>query len=207
MNKEEILKEELEDCGYKVVNIDDNQVIFVDNTNRLRGEIKLFDKNKLWCVLSLKSRYFYNMIFHIDEISFDSRKAVLSKLENILIKQHQLFTMGKQYVSTLPGRGIRKNTPELVEGFKNHFSQFGKEINCTITISGNLADMEIKLEDNLTLKVTVCSDFGSLTVFSSVVDTGNYTKVFAEVDSLIINFRENIPDTDKYIEILKESYK
>lgn len=42
-------------------------------------------------------------------------------------------------------------------------------------------------------------------MFSAILNKGNYKRVFDNVDDLIREFKEKSPDSDTYLELLKES--
>ena len=73
-------------------------------------------------------------------------------------------------------------------------------------VYGYFGKMIISLDNGLHLVVQVDSSDESLTsVFSAILNKGNYKRVFDNVDDLITEFKEKSPDSDTYLELLKES--
>lgn len=75
-----------------------------------------------------------------------------------------------------------------------------------VVVYGYFGKMIISLDNGLHLVVQVDSSNESLiSVFSAILNKGNYRRVFDNVDDLIREFKEKSPDSDTYLELLKEN--
>lgn len=112
----------------------------------------------------------------------------------------------KQYQNTLSF--IRENDEsDIIQNeFISHFSQFGSKRDFGIVVYGYFGNMIISLYNDLHLVVQVdSSDEHLVRVLSVVLNKGNYKRVFDNVDDLIHEFKEKSPDSDTYLELVKES--
>lgn len=129
-----------------------------------------------------------------------------SEIENILNKNRQLIKKYEQYQNTLSFIREKDETDAIQNEFISHFSQFGVNKDSGVVVYGYFGKMIISLDNKLHLVVQVdSSDESLISVFSAVLNKGNYKRVFDNVDDLIHEFKEKSPDSDTYLELLKES--
>ena len=207
MSNEEIIKEELENLGCKVTNVNHSLFTFIDDTGRIKIEVRLyFGDNRIWFHVFLIGGYKYVTILDSAIIPFKNRESELSKIENILNKNRQLVKKYEQYQKTLSFIRENNESDAIQNEFISHFSQFGVNKDFGVVVYGYFGKMIISLDNGLHLVVQVDSSDESLVkVLSVVVNKGNYKRVFDNVDDLIREFEEKSPDSDTYLELLKES--
>lgn len=141
-----------------------------------------------------------------NKIPFNDRKCAWTRIENILNKNRQLIKKYEQYQNTLSFIREKDETDAIKNEFISHFSQFGVNKDFGIVVYGYFGKMVISLGKSLHLEIFIDSpDSPMVSVFSAVLNKGNYTRVFDNVDDLIREFKEKSPDSDTYLEMLKES--
>lgn len=149
----------------------------------------------------------YKTILVSNQVPFNSRGKVLTEIKNILEKHHQLVKKYEQYQKTLDFIQENNESDTIQNEFISHFSQFGVKALCGIIVYRYFGKMIISLGDNLHLEVFIVSSDNSsrVSAFSVLLNKGNYHRVFDNVDDLITEFNEKSPDSDTYLEMLKES--
>ena len=141
-----------------------------------------------------------------NKIPFNDRKCAWARIENILNKNRQLIKKYEQYQNTLSFIREKDETDAIKNEFISHFSQFGVNKDFGVVVYGYFGKMIISLDNGLHLVVQVDSSNESLiSVFSAILNKGNYRRVFDNVDDLIREFKEKSPDSDTYLELLKEN--
>lgn len=101
---------------------------------------------------------------------------------------------------------VRRNETDAIQNeFISHFSQFGVNKDFGVVVYGYFGKMIISLDNGLHLVAQVdSSDESLINVFSAILSKGNYKRVFDNADDLIREFKEKSPDSDTYLELLKE---
>lgn len=141
-----------------------------------------------------------------NKILFNDRKCAWTRIENILNKNRQLIKKYEQYQNALSFIREKDETGAIQNEFISHFLQFGVRKDFGIVVYGYFGKMIISLNNGLHLVVQVdSSDESLISVFSAILNKGNYKRVFDNVDDLITEFKEKSPDSDTYLELLQES--
>lgn len=209
MTNEEIVIEELENLGCEA--LDDTHYLdgilpFIDDTYRVYIKVFLFENDTIGFHVYLTTEDVYKTILVSNQVPFNSRGKVLNEIKNILEKHHQLIKKYEQYQNTLSFIREKDETDAIQNEFISHFSQFGVNKDFEVVVYGYFGKMIISLDNGLHLVVQVdSSDESLISVFSAVLNKGNYKRVFDNVDDLIHEFKEKSPDSDTYLELLKES--
>lgn len=210
MLDEEIIKEELENLGCTALDTTqylDGILPFIDDTHKIYIKIYLFKENKIgFRVFLITEATHKTILVSENKIPFNDRKCAWARIENILNKNRQLIKKYEQYQNTLSF--IRENDESyaIQNEFISHFLQFGVKKDFGIVVYGYFGKMIISLDNGLHLVVQVdSSDESLISVFSAILNKGNYKRVFDNVDDLITEFKEKSPDSDTYLELLKES--
>lgn len=208
MTNEDIIKEELENLGcmalYTTPHL--NGLPFVDDTYRVYIKVFLFENDAIGFHVYLTTKDVYKTILVSNQVSFNTREKVLAEIENILNKNRQLFKKYKQYQNTLSFIRENDESDAIQSEFISHFTQFGTKEDFGVVVYGYFGNMIISLDNGLHLVVQVdSSDESLISVFSAILSKGNYKRVFDNVDDLITEFKEKSPDSDTYLELLKEN--
>lgn len=206
MSNEEIVKEELENLGFNLTETNHTLFTFMDNTGRIGVETRVYYDDRIYFHVFLRGYGYLETIFQTAIIPFNSRKSELSKVENILDKSRQLVKKYDQYQRALSF--IRENDESdiIQKEFETHFSQFAEKKSTGMIVFGYFGEMIISLDKGLHLVAQVNSfDEYSVRVLSVILNKGNYKRVFDNVDDLINEFKEKSPDSDTYLELLKEN--
>ncbi len=207
MSNEDIIKEELENLGCKVTNVNHSLYTFIDDTGRIKIEVRLYyANNMIWFHVFLTGEYKYITILDSAIIPFNNRESELSKIENILNKNRQFVKKYEQYRKTLSFIRENDESDTIQNEFFSHFSQFGVKKDFGVVVYGYFGKMIIFLDKGLHLVVQVNSfDEYSVRALSVVLNKGNYKRVFDNVDDLIHEFKEKSPNGDTYAGLLKDS--
>lgn len=210
MLDEEIIKEELENLGCTALDTTqylDGILPFIDDTHKIYIKIYLFKENKIgFRVFLITEATHKTILVSENNIPFNDRKCAWARIENILNKNRQLIKKYEQYQNTLSFIREKDETDAIQNEFISHFSQFGVNKDFGVVVYGYLGKMTISLDNKLHLVVQVdSSDESLISVFSAILSKGNYKRVFDNVDDLITEFKEKSPDSDTYLELLKES--
>lgn len=206
MSNEELIKEELENLGFKLTETNHTLFTFMDNTGRIGVETRVYFDDRIYFHVFLRGYGYLETIFHTALIPFNSRKSELSKVENILNKNSQLVKKYEQYQKSLSFFCENDESDTIQKEFETHFSQFAEKKSVGMVVFGYFGEMIISLDKELHLIVQVNSFAEySVRVLSVVLNKGNYKRVFDNVDDLIHEFEEKSPDADTYLELLKES--
>ena len=206
MSNEEIIREELENLGFKLTETNHTLFTFMDNTRRIGVETRVYYDDKIYFHVFLRGYGYLKTIFQTAIIPFDSRKSELSKVENILNKNRQLIKQQNQYSGALKCIQEIDNFSHILREITAHFSQFGKRESFCVVVAGCFGKMIIYLKASLQLLVDVdLKDLDRSTVFRETLANANYVEVFSKVDELIIEFKKKVPDVIRYAELLKES--
>ena len=210
MLNEEIIQEELENLGCAALDTTqylDGILPFIDDTHKIYIKIYLFKENKIGFHVFLVTEATHKTILVSEnKIPFNDRKCAWTRIENILNKNRQLIKKYEQYQNTLSFIREKDETDAIQNEFISHFSQFGVNKDSGVVVYGYFGNMIISLDKGLHLVVQVdSSDESLISVFSAILSKGNYKRVFDNVDDLIREFKEESPDSDTYLELLKES--
>ena len=206
MSNIDIIKEELENLGFKLMETNHTLFTFMDNVGRIGVETRVYYDDRIYFHVFLRGYGYLETIFQTAIIPFNSRKSELSKIEHILDKNRQLVKKYAQYQKTLSF--IRENDESdiIQKEFETHFLQVAEKKSTGMVVFGYFGKMIISLDKGLHLVVQINSfDEYSVRVLSVVLNKGNYKRVFDNVDDLIREFKEKSPDSDTYLELLKES--
>ena len=210
MSNEAIIKEELENLGCTA--LDDTHYLdgilpFIDDTHKIYIKVFLFKENEIgFQVFLITADAHKTILVSENKIPFTDRKYAWAKIENILNKNRQLIKKYEQYQNTLSFIREKDETDAIKNEFISHFSQFGVNKDFGVVVYGYFGKMIISLDNGLHLVVQVDSSNESLiSVFSAILNKGNYRRVFDNVDDLIREFKEKSPDSDTYLELLKEN--
>lgn len=210
MSNEAIIKEELENLGCTA--LDDTHYLdgilpFIDDTHKIYIKVFLFKENEIgFKVFLITADAHKTILVSENKIPFTDRKYAWAKIENILNKNRQLIKKYEQYQNTLSFIREKDETDAIKNEFISHFSQFGVNKDFGVVVYGYFGKMIISLDNGLHLVVQVDSSNESLiSVFSAILNKGNYRRVFDNVDDLIREFKEKSPDSDTYLELLKEN--
>ena len=210
MPNEAIIKEELENLGCTA--LDDTHYLdgilpFIDDTHKIYIKIYLFKENKIgFRVFLITEATHKTILVSENKIPFNDRKCAWTRIENILNKNRQLIKKYEQYQNTLSFIREKDETDAIKNEFIFHFSQFGVNKDFGVIVYGYFGKMIISLDNGLHLVVQVDSSNESLiSVFSVILNKGNYRRVFDNVDDFIREFKEKSPDSDTYLELLKEN--
>ena len=185
----------------------DGILTFIDDTRKIYIKVYLLDHDTFGFHIYLTSQDNYKSILTTnDKIPFNDRKCAWTRIENILNKNRQLIKKYEQYQNTLSFIREKDETDAIKNEFISHFSQFGVNKDFGVVVYGYFGKMIISLDNGLHLVVQVDSSYESLiSVFSAILNKGNYRRVFDNVDDLIREFKEKSPDSDTYLELLKEN--
>lgn len=211
MINEEIIKEELENLGCEFLDTPytlDGILTFIDDTRNIYIKVyNLLGHDTFGFHVYLTAQDDYKSILTTnDKIPFNNRKSFLDKLESILTKNRQLVKQYEQYQNTMSFIRENDESDTILSEFITHFSQFGVNKDFGVVIYGYFGNMIISLDNWLHLVVQVdSSDESLISVFSAILSKGNYKRVFDNVDDLIHEFKEKSPDSDTYLELLKEN--
>ena len=210
MLNEEIIQEELENLGCTTLDTTqylDGILPFIDDTHKIYIKIYLFKENKIgFRVFLITEATHKTILVSENKIPFNDRKCAWARIENILNKNRQLIKKYEQYQNTLSFIREKDETDAIRNEFISHFSQFGVNKDFGVVVYGYFGKMIISLDNKLHLVVSVdSSDESLISVFSAVLNKGNYKRVFDNVEDLIHEFKEKSPDSDTYLELLKES--
>ena len=206
MSNEELIREELENLGFKLMKTNHTLFTFMDNTGRIGVETRVYFDDRIYFHVFLRGYGYLETIFQTVIIPFNSRKSELSKIENILDKNRQLIKKYEQYQNTLSF--IRENDESdiIQKEFETHFLQGAEKKSTGMVVFGYFGKMIISMDKGLHLVVQVKSfDEYSVRVLSVILNKGNYKRVFDNVDDLIHEFKEKSPKNDTYLELLKGS--
>ena len=210
MLNEEIIQEELENLGCTALDTTqylDGILPFIDDTHKFYIKIYLFKENKIgFRVFLITEATHKTILVSENKIPFNDRKCAWTRIENILNKNRQLIKKYEQYQNTLSFIREKDETDAIRNEFISHFSQFGVNKDFGVVVYGYFGKMIISLDNGLHLVVQVdSSDESLISVFSAILNKGNYKRVFDNVDDLIHEFQEKSPDSDTYLGLLKES--
>lgn len=210
MLNEEIIQEELENLGCTALDTTqylDGILPFIDDTHKIYIKIYLFKENKIgFRVFLITEATHKTILVSENKIPFNDRKRAWTRIENILNKNRQLIKKYEQYQNTVSFIREKDETDAIRNEFISHFSQFGVNKDFGVVVYGYFGKMIISLDKGLHLVVQVdSSDESLISVFSAILSKGNYKRVFDNVDDLIHEFKEKSPDSDTYLELLKES--
>lgn len=210
MLNEEIIQEELENLGCTALDTTqylDSILPFIDDTHKIYIKIYLFKENKIgFRVFLITEATHKTILVSENKIPFNDRKCAWTRIENILNKNRQLIKKYEQYQNTLSFIREKDETDAIQNEFISHFSQFGVNEDFGVVVYGYFGKMIISLDNKLHLVVQVdSSDESLISVFSAVLNKGNYKRVFDNVDDLIREFKEKSPNEDDYADLLKDS--
>lgn len=210
MLNEEIIQEELENLGCTALDTTqylDGILPFIDDTHKIYIKIYLFKENKIgFRVFLITEATHKTILVSENKIPFNDRKCAWARIENTLNKNRQLIKKYEQYQNTLSFIREKDESDTIRNEFISHFSQFGVNKDFGVVVYGYFGKMIISLNNGLHLVVQVdSSDESLISVFSAILNKGNYKRVFDNVDDLITEFKEKSPDSDTYLELLKES--
>lgn len=210
MLNEEIIQEELENLGCTALDTTqylDGILPFIDDTHKIYIKIYLFKENKIgFRVFLITEATHKTILVSENKIPFNDRKCAWARIENILNKNRQLIKKYEQYQNTLSFIREKDESDTIRNEFISHFSQFGVNKDFGVVVYGYFGKMIISLNNGLHLVVQVdSSDESLISVFSAILNKGNYKRVFDNVDDLITEFKEKVPDILTYAELLKES--
>lgn len=210
MLNEEIIQEELENLGCTALDTTqylDSILPFIDDTHKIYIKIYLFKENKIgFRVFLITEATHKTILVSENKIPFNDRKCAWTRIENILNKNRQLIKKYEQYQNTLSFIREKDETDAIQNEFISHFSQFGVNKDFGVVVYGYFGKMIISLDNKLHLVVQVdSSDESLISVFSAVLNKGNYKRVFDNVDDLIREFKEKSPNEDDYADLLKDS--
>lgn len=117
----------------------------------------------------------------------------------------QLVKKYEQYQKSLSFFCENDESDTIQKEFETHFSQFAEKKSVGMVVFGYFGEMIISIDKELHLIVQVNSFAEySVRVLSVVLNKGNYKREFDNVDDLIREFKEKSPDSDTYLELLKE---
>lgn len=121
MSNEELIREELENLGFKLMETNHTLFTFMDNTGRIGVETRVYYDDRIYFHVFLRGYGYLETIFQTAIIPFNSRKSELSKVENILNKNSQLVKKYEQYQRSLSFICENDESDIIQKEFETHF--------------------------------------------------------------------------------------